>query len=115
MENQLYISIGGRISLNPENIILFEGQENYSKVYLRNGKTLIVATTLKKLESRFKNSNFYRSHKKYLVNIIDIKNLEENKANLANNKQILISRRKKEGLVSLMLKTENNTDKEILL
>ena len=45
------IAIGGRKKVNPREVILLEGDINYTKVYLSTGKTLFVATTLKQVQS----------------------------------------------------------------
>lgn len=96
----LEINIGGRKTVVPRNVILFEGDVNYCHVYLKNGVKLTVATTLKMLEQRFKPHNFYRSHKKYLVNIKEVKSCERDKVLLSNKQNVLVSRRKKEELLN---------------
>lgn len=96
------IKIGGRKAVHPENVILLEGDSNYSHVHLKNGAVLTVATTLKILEERFKGGNFYRAHKKYLLNIKEVKNCINYTVKLKNKKEAIVSRRRKEGLEKLL-------------
>lgn len=95
----LTIHIGGRRNVVPSNVILFEGDCNYSHVHFKNGDKITVATTLKSLEERFVPFNFYRSHKKYLVNIKEVASYKTFQVSLSNNKTVLVSRRKEEELL----------------
>lgn len=64
------IPMGGRQNANPQEIMLMQADENYTKVYFSNGRQLTVATTLKTLEQRFSDcSEFFRTHKSYLINL----------------------------------------------
>jgi DNA-binding LytR/AlgR family response regulator len=92
------ISVGGRISLDPENIILLEADINYTKLYLNNGQSVIVATTLKKLEKRLIIfQNFFRSSKSFIVNLDYLLDYQDAKNKLImQNQQIAhVSRRRK--------------------
>jgi DNA-binding LytR/AlgR family response regulator len=92
------IHIGGRKSVCPDDIMLLEANENYTLLYLQNGKKLLVATTLKTLEQRFYVCrNFFRSGKSYIVNLNYLSDyqLERNLIVMQNDKTILVSRRRK--------------------
>lgn len=93
------IKIGGFQTVIPKNVILFEGDINYSHVYLKNGMRFTVATTLKSLEARFKPFNFYRSHKKFLINVHEVESCGNYEVKLINQKMALVSRRKLNGLL----------------
>ncbi|KPM47412.1 LytR/AlgR family response regulator transcription factor [Jiulongibacter sediminis] len=99
------IHIGGRITLPEEEIILLEGHINYTNVYTKSGDIHIVATTLKLLENRV-SDRFYRSHKKYIVNLKEIEEYGQTNIRLKNQKQALISRRRRQGLVMELNKIE---------
>lgn len=99
------IHIGGRITLPEEEIILLEGQANYTKVYTKSGEQHTVATTLKLLENRI-SDQFYRSHKKYIVNLREIEKYGPTQIQLKNQKHALISRRRRNGLVIELNKIE---------
>ncbi len=96
--NPATIHIGGRKKLCPDDIILLEGDANYTVFYLQNGKKLMVATTLKQLEQRFELcQNFFRPHKSFIVNLDYLADYQSdsNIFTMQNERKILISRRKK--------------------
>jgi DNA-binding LytR/AlgR family response regulator len=94
------IPMGGRYNANPQEIMLMQADENYTKVYFSNGQKLTVATTLKILEQRFADClEFFRTHKSYMVNIRYIKNFDTNRRDvfmlMNNGYRFEVSRRKK--------------------
>ncbi len=107
------IHIGGRKAVNPQDIAMLQADVNYTVLYFINGKKAIVATPLKTLESRFKPFNFYRTHKSYLVNIACVKCYlkPHNQVQMSDDKKILVSRRKVDGLKKCLFMEEEVTDK----
>jgi DNA-binding LytR/AlgR family response regulator len=92
------IHIGGRKSICPDEVMLLEANENYTVLYLENGKKILVATTLKTLEQRFIIcQKFIRTHRSHIINIEFISDYQSdnNKIMMQNKKMILISRRRK--------------------
>lgn len=92
------IPIGGGKKAFPHDIIYLKANANYSEIYLTNGQQLLVSTTLKKLESRFLDLGFFRTHRSSLINLSFVKsyssNFEGGIIQLANNETIIVSRRK---------------------
>lgn len=100
METKNRISIGARRSILPQEIILLIGNANYTQVHLSDGRILTVATTLKILEQRFADcSDFFRTHKSYLINLSYIKQYcatgEETFLQMKNDFRVVVSRRKR--------------------
>jgi DNA-binding LytR/AlgR family response regulator len=99
------IPIGGRKKLPPEDIILLEADINYTRLYLSNGESVIVATTLKKLEQRLVVfQNFVRSNKSYIINLdfmLDYKK-DSYEIIMINQKKILVSRRRRNNLQEII-------------
>ncbi|WP_341225857.1 LytTR family DNA-binding domain-containing protein [uncultured Arcticibacterium sp.] len=93
------IKVGGFHSVVPKNVVFFEADVNYSHVYLKNGMRFTVATTLKSLEARFKPFDFYRSHKKFLINVHEVESCGNYEVQLINQQMALVSRRKLNGLL----------------
>lgn len=93
------ILIGARRTVNPKDVILLTADENYTQIYFSNGVKVTVATTLKILEKRFSNSDFFRTHKSYLINLNYIKSsdliTDKGFIQMANGYRVMISRRKK--------------------
>ncbi|RYU97308.1 LytTR family DNA-binding domain-containing protein [Emticicia agri] len=103
--NEEKIAIGARMSVDPENIVLLKANQNYTQLYLDNGRMLIVATTLKVLEQRFLTTNsFYRLDRAHMVNLSYMKNYEVNvgKVIMKNHQEISISRRRRNGFDSFL-------------
>ncbi len=107
------IHIGGRKEVNPQEVAMLQADVNYTVLYFRDGKKAVVATPLKTLESRFKPFNFYRTHKSYLVNIACVKCYlkPHNQVQMSDDKKILVSRRKVDGLKKRLFIEELPTDK----
>lgn len=99
MKTETKVNVGSRTMLNPTEIIFLESDINYTKIYLVGGESLIVSTTLGKLEPRFTSFNFFRINRSYMVNLSYAVMIQTKKMyflRLPNNKEVSISRRKKE-------------------
>ncbi|MFN3849079.1 MAG: LytR/AlgR family response regulator transcription factor [Spirosomataceae bacterium] len=92
------VHVGGRLNVNPEEIIFLQADINYTRVFFTDGKSKIVATNLGKLENRFANEGFFRPNKSYIVNLKHVSRFlhEEQQAQImmSNDVEIHISRRK---------------------
>jgi DNA-binding LytR/AlgR family response regulator len=103
MENT--IALGGFRSAKPDEILLLQADINYTVVHFKDGEKFIVATSLKNLQSRLEPFNFYRTHKSFMINLNCVKNfLEPHKqVQMTDNKNIIVSRRKVNGLKKSLL------------
>jgi DNA-binding LytR/AlgR family response regulator len=88
------IAIGGRQKVCPDEVIMLKADVNYTTVHLISGQSLIVATTLKKLEERFSAFSFVRMNKTYMVNVHFIIEEQENALKMSNLQTIIFSRRR---------------------
>ena len=86
-------------------IVRIEALNNYSKLFLRNGRNLIVSKVLKTMETMLAGKGFERIHRSHLVNTSCILryNLYQQKITLHNEEEICISRRKKTGIRKKLL------------
>ena len=101
------ISICGRKKVNPFEVIMLEGEINYTKIYLISGKILFVAKTLKNLLDRLGEDSFFRTHKSYIVNLTHIKNYEfGEEIRLLNDLTVQVSRRKKEAFCEKLVSSK---------
>jgi DNA-binding LytR/AlgR family response regulator len=102
------ISLNKRTSVNAHEVRLLEADINYTTVHFETGNTLVVATTLKKIEPQLKELNFMRIHKKFLLNLHYAEDsvLSKDTIKLQNNIEIKVSRRKR-----VELKKKLNTAK----
>ncbi len=80
----------------PGEIIRCEGDDNYTRFHLVNGKELLVSRTLKEFEEILGDHGFIRVHKSHLVNKSCVTRLDrEGRLWLANGENIPVSRRRK--------------------
>ena len=110
------IQIGGRMSVWPETVILLKANQNYTELYLNNGTMLLVATTLKVLEERFRaTKRFFRPDRSHVINLNYMTDYEknENKIIMYNQQEVLISRRRKDRF-NMFLEENFNSYKRLL-
>lgn len=84
-----------------------EANEYNTWFYLTDGSKLLVTKTLKDFEHLLLGHHFFRVHKSHLVNLNQIKNYIRGAAGyivLTDNKEVPISRRKKEAFLKLWSK-----------
>lgn len=87
----------GELHLALNDIILIEGDRNYSYVHLTQNKKELVSKTLSHLEELLEDKGFFRCHKSYLINKSHLaSNRHSLSVVLSNGQNIPISRRKKE-------------------
>jgi hypothetical protein len=100
--NEPSIFIGGRKTINPEEVIRLEADINYTYVFFSDGKKIVVATTLKELESRFQGyPKFFRINKSVIINIDSIKRIDEEQIIFQNGETITPSRRRKKAFFEI--------------
>ena len=93
--------------LRASNIIYIKALSNYSKIFLTNGKHIIIAKTLKKVEEYLDANTFYRIHNSILLNVHFIdryKNIDTDKVRLQDGTCLSISRRKRTEFKKLLTK-----------
>ena len=87
-------------------IIYLEGQSNYSRIYLKDGKNLLVCKTLKNFEETLGNYQFCRIHLSYYINLLYVKKYirgEGGTVIMENGTELDVSRRKKEDFLKVLL------------
>lgn len=86
-----------------EEIIYCEAQSNYTLVYLKDGSKMMVTKSLKYYDELLSDSNFYRVHKSYLVNVNYVKEVkQEGTLKLENGSSLPISQRSKRGFLKFL-------------
>jgi DNA-binding LytR/AlgR family response regulator len=80
-----------------DSIILLEGNTNYTTVYLDNGKSKLIAHSIKFFEPFLETHGFLRVHRSFLINpnhVREYNKMDENIV-MSNGQKAFISRRKK--------------------
>jgi len=94
----------GQKFIRPEEILYVEAESNYSIIHLKDGKQIVVTSTLKSLEQKLDKNTFARVHNSFLVNLAEVEQHVRKDGGhllLSNNAQIPISRSKKSELKEL--------------
>lgn len=96
----------GVLFVSHEDILLFEADGMYTKVYLKGNETQLICKPLKHfVEQMMDKSFFYKPHRSYLINLKYLKELSRNDGVyliMENNKSIPLSKEKKEEFMLLM-------------
>jgi DNA-binding LytR/AlgR family response regulator len=94
-----------RKKINPDEIVMMQANINYTTIYLQNGEKIMVAKTLKFLETALNNSDFCRIHRKTLINRNHILsyNPKLGEVSLTNNHIAFTSRRRKENFDKILI------------
>ncbi len=88
--------------LQMEDMLYCQADDNYTQIYLKEGKRL-VSKTLKYFEDSLTESGFVRVHKSYLVNVNEIVAYKKGKGGsivLSSGKEIMVSPTRKKELLA---------------
>jgi two-component system LytT family response regulator len=88
-----------------KNIVHIESSSNYSKLYLIDGKKLLVTKLLGEFEEMLQPYQFFRVHNSHLINLTHIKKYSRGEGGqvvMQNDDVIDISRRKKDEFLKLI-------------
>ncbi len=92
-------------AVNIDSIIRLESESNYTSVYLKDGKKLLVSKSLKEYNDILEERNFFRSHQSHLINLefFDVYEKQDGGyIKLKNGTNIPVSKRKKSLLFELL-------------
>jgi len=99
----------GMLFMAHDDIILFEADGVYTKVYLKSGKTELISKTLKYFADQLNNKSiFYKPHRSYLINLKYMSQLVKKDGLhivLENKKTIPVARDKKEEFLRMINST----------
>jgi DNA-binding LytR/AlgR family response regulator len=99
------ISIGGRKTVSPKQILMLVADINYTTIHLFNGEQFIIATTLKRVQQSLdSHGNFIRTNKKFVVNWDYVRSHCAKQLTLQNNQIIPFSRRQGKLIMEKMAK-----------
>ena len=91
---KLFVNIKSKGATNPikqSDILLVKANGPYSEIYLKSGKVITTAQTLKSLHEKL-NTEFIRIHKSYIVRKDSITSFNKKGIFFDNNKTLPISR-----------------------
>lgn len=96
MKDLATIHLGSRKKLPPAQIVMLKADSNYTKVFLQNGTSFIVATTLGELAKRVNHLAFFRPNRSIVINLEHLKlfNTEDLQIHMQNEEVVWLSRRR---------------------
>lgn len=62
-------ALDGIYFVNIKDIVRFEAEDNYTHIYLQSGERITASKTIKSYEDLLSNFNFYRVHKRHVINL----------------------------------------------
>ena len=93
-------NLNGIHVIDIDSIIRIEAISSYSKLFLSDGKKIVVSKVLRAMEEMLDGKGFTRVHRSHLINTAWIQTwqLNQMKVTLRNEEQVSISRRKSPGI-----------------
>ena len=105
-EERIAVPTGDGLEFLPiKNILRLESNSNYSKIFLTDGRNMVVTRLLKDFESLLEPYQFYRIHHSHLVNLKYIQRYirgDGGQIVMQNGDTIDVARRKKEEFLKLL-------------
>ncbi len=93
--------------LDMKSIISCESENSYTTIHTAGGDKILVSKTLKDYEDMLADCGFYRVHKSYLINLLQIKRFERQDGGyivMSNDLKIPVASRKRDELLQLFEK-----------
>jgi len=91
--------VNGLVFLQVNDIIRCQSDINYTTIFLKDNKSLVVAKTLKEFESMLEDYNFFRIHNSHMINLNYIKSYNKGKGGyviMTDNSSVEVSTRRKD-------------------
>ena len=91
--------------LASEEIMYLESESNYTTVFLKDGRKIVISKTLKNVEEQLKEYSFLRVHSTYIVNLNEIEKYirgDGGQLILKNKTSIPVSRTYKLSLLAVL-------------
>jgi two-component system LytT family response regulator len=97
----------GLLFIKVNDIVYCEASSNYTQIFMMDGKKYLVSRTLKEYEDMLSESNFFRIHHSYLINLNRVKKYVRGEGGyvlMQNDTSLDVSKRKKEAFLDRMNK-----------
>jgi two-component system LytT family response regulator len=100
-------SIEGLEMVPTENILYCESSDNYTHIFFKGGKKMLVTRSMKEMEELLEDHSFARVHRSFLVNLNEVERYVRGDGGyvmMSDSKMIDVSRSKKEELLKKLLR-----------
>ncbi len=88
-----------------KDIVRFEGEDNYTHIFLKTGERITASKTIKAYEDMLSSANFFRVHKSHVINLNFMKKFVKGDGGflvMEDGKQIDVSRRRRPAFIEHM-------------
>ncbi len=88
-----------------KDIIHCKGENNYTQIFLNDGKSILVSKTLKEYEELLSEDGFIRVHQSHLINTKHVQSYERHDGGylkMSNGNSVSISRQRKDHVLSIL-------------
>ena len=95
-------ALDGIYFISIDDIVRFEAEDNYTHIYMKDGQRITASKTIKSYEDLLKPFNFYRVHKRHVINLNFVKKFVRGDGGyliMEDTKQIEVSRRRRPGFM----------------
>ena len=102
-------AIDGIYFVNIRDIVRFEAEDNYTHIFLENGDRITASRTIKAYEDMLQNMNFYRVHKRHVINLNYMRKFIKGDGGylvMDDGKKIEVSRRRRPAFMEQMRRLE---------
>ena len=106
------IHIGSRVNVPAHEILLLKADNNYTEIFLINGRKILSSTTMGTIEKRLNDFDFFRPNRSTVINLqylekVEMKRISNSNLSIRSNKKqkalnIKISRRRRASLFALI-------------
>ena len=86
-------------------VIRFEGDRNYARIFLQSGRMLTIAKTLMDIESLLNPTQFFRVHQSHIIclsEIVSISSGSKSEVTLKSGDKFPVSRHRRKGLMDVL-------------
>lgn len=102
-ESDMYIRQGDSFErIDPSSIIYVEGMQNYLKLHFKS-RNLIIHQTMSSLEELLSQSQFFRTHRSFLININYIHQISGGQVTMNNGDKLAIAKPRRQALLDAVV------------
>ncbi len=102
-------ALDGIYFVDINNIVRFEAEDNYTHIFLVDGERITASKTIKSFEGLLEPFNFYRVHKKNVINLNYVKKFVKGDGGylvMEDSKKIIVSRRRRPAFMEKIKKLQ---------
>ena len=95
-------AVDGIYFVNIKDMVRLEGEDNYTHIYLENKQKITVSKTIKWYADLLENKNFFRVHKKHVINLNYMQKFVKGEGGyliMDDEKEIEVSRRRRPAFI----------------